>query len=502
MQTRTDWPTLIVGGIFFLLGVIFGGVAIYVWSPGGERQLASEGRPARAEVLRKSIHADRASGSIVRPAFRIDYRFVPEQGSAVAASAAIDAGLWRRLSPGDAVELVYLASDPTLHRVESQQRDLMLPVVFGLVALIFAPLGAWLMRNGLRPGEVVRVGLAARFVAWVARSPAFALGIIGVLFFLPFAGGGVYWLAAVRSEQALFEARAQSVEGTVLSKAIVKKSSGGSSSGPGRRHHQSTHYQVTYRFMADSGDEIVGTSELDTGDWERLKERAPIRVVYVGGSPWLHRVEGGGASWTGPIIFLVLGGLGMLASAGLAAWGRRRGKSARSMPKRTPPRRAQAPAPQASVPGKTHASWLVVAIGAIFFFAGCGAFIGGVGDFMAERRFSSEGLVAEALVVDKKIEEAQRSGRTRTQYVALYRFQTSDGKPAQGRAVLEVSAWESAKPGDRLGVRYLPAEPQINRAATEGGVAGTIIIMIIGPLFALIGAALVWYSFPPRRRAA
>jgi hypothetical protein len=306
----------------------------------------------------------------------------------------------------------------------------------------------------------------------------------------------VYWLAAVRSEQALFAARAQSVEGTVLSKAIVKKSSGGSSSGPGRRHRESTHYQVTYRFMADSGDEIVGTSELDADDWERLRERAPIRVVYVGASPWLHRVEGGGASWTGPIIFLSLGGLGMLASAGLAAWGRqRRGKLPRSMPKRTPP--------QASVPRKkTHASWLVVAIGAIFFFAGCGAFIGGFGDFITERRFSSEGLVAEALVVDKKIEEAQRSGRTRTQYVALYRFQTSDGKPAQGRAVLEVSTWESAKPGDRLGVRYLPAEPQINRAATEGGVAGAIIIMIIGPLFALIGAALAWYSFPPRRRAA
>jgi len=487
-----DRATLGVGGLFLLLGTIFGAVALYVWSPAQERELAAGGRTARAELLRKDIVADRASGSLVRPQYRVHYRFTPQQGAPVAASAQIDETLWRRLSPGDALEVAYLPGDPSVHRTENQVRDYVLPIVFGIVGLVFAPLGICLIL-GRAP---VPDGLAA----WVARSPAYALGMIGVLFFLPFAGGGLYWLDALRSEQALFEARGRQAQGTVLSKAIVKKSSG-SSSGTARSRSQSTHYQVSYRFHADSGEEVVGTSELDADDWERLKERAPIAVTYVGGSPWLHRVEGWDAGWFGPVLFLGLGGAGMAACGALAWWGRGR-PARRSKPRKSaamaaaPPKAVEAPENTAKKPGSGW--WLGFGIGAVFFFAGCGAAIDGIGELLKERRYAAQGRNAQARIVSKSINEAQRGGRSRTEYIALYRFDSAEGTKDEGRALLEVGAWEAARPGDRITIRYLPGEPGSSRPVGEGGWAYGIIISIVGPLFALLGAFLAWGAWLAR----
>ena len=478
-----DRTTLAVGGLFLLLGTIFGGVALYLWSAVEERHLAAEGRAARAELLRKDIVADRASGSIVRPGYRVHYRFAPEQGSAVSASAEIDEALWRRLGPADPLEVRYLSEDPAVHRVESQQRDIVLPIVFGLIGVVFAPLGLCLVLG--------RSPFPAGLADWVGRSPAYALGIIGVLFFLPFAGGGAFWFEAVQSEQALFDARGQQAEGTVLSKAIVKKSSG-----TGRSRSQSTHYQVSYRFQGDSGEEIVGTSELDVDKWERLKERAPVAVTYVAGSPWLHRVQGWEPGWIAPILFLVVGGAGVLACGGLAWW-------ARARPARRP--RKTAPMPAAPQPVQkiearkpNRGWWWGAGIGAAFFFAGGAATIDGIGELLKERRYAAEGKSAEARIVSKQIDEAQRGGRSRTDYVALYRFDAPGGAKGEGRAVLEVAAWEAARPGDRLAVRYLPGEPGSNRPAGEGGWAYGIVISIVGPLFALIGAFLAWGSWLAR----
>jgi hypothetical protein len=481
-----DRATLAVGGLFLLLGTIFGGVALYLWIAPGERQLDAEGRTARAELLRKDIVADRASGSIVRPEYRVHYRFTPEQGSPVSASARIDAALWRRVHPGDSIEVLYLASDPSIQRVEGEEREIVLPLVFGLIGVLFAPLGLCLVLG--------RSPFPAGFAEWVGRSPAYALGIIGVLFFLPFAGGGVFWFDALRSEQALFDARAQQAEGTVLSKAIVKKSTG-SSSGPGRSRSQSTHYHVTYRFQGDAGEEIAGTSELAVDDWERLKERAPVAVTYVAGSPWLHRIQGWEPGWFGPILFLGIGGIGVLACGGLAWWARARPARRIKPQKAVPARAAPAPAQEIESRKANRSWWWGFGIGAVFFFAGCGATIDGIGELLKERRYAADGKNAQARIVSKRVDEAQRGGRSRTEYVALYRFDTAEGAKGEGRAVLEVAAWEAARPGDRLAVRYLPGVPGSNRPAGEGGWAYGVIISIVGPLFALIGACLAWGSW-------
>jgi len=488
---KKDWPTLIVGGLFFLLGAIFCCVAAWLFF--GDRIEAARlagGEKARAEVLRKLIVADRTQGSFVRPKHRIEYRFVPARGEPVEAAADLEPQLWQRLGRGDAVEVSYLASDPADHRIEGTQRDWVITLVFALIGGFFAPVGFWLARNGLTAPDVPRKpqrGLAR----WINANPPLALGAIGMLFFLPFLAGGVAWLAQASGEADQFASRAQAVEGLVISKAVVRKSSGTSSSGGSRG--SSTHYHATYRYRAD-GVEVVGTSSFDSDDWDRLKEQGPIAVTYVAGTPWVHEL-GGAASgrWIGPAIFLGIGGIGMLGSgyAALRGW-RRRDAPVAPQPKARPKPRPAAPIqpPAARRPDRV-ARWIAAAAGAAFFFGGSSFAVSGLLDLLEERRFDADGRIAEARIVDKGIKEAQRSERRSTAYTVTYRFTTGDGRGIAGEAVLKPDAWEKAKAGDILRVQYLPARPQASRLQGESLMVDAIVGLLVGPLFALIGAALL-----------
>ncbi len=495
-------PTLVVGAIFLLLGAGFGGLGLYLLGAGEERRLEADGRTLRGEVLHKAIHASRVDGGMVRPAYRIDYRFVPPAAGAVTASDAIDPELWKRLGPGDAVEVVYLPAEPQVHRVEGVQRDRTVALVFLLIGLIFAPLGAWLVRGAFArtaeppaPGAEAPPGFGGRLSAWLARSPAFAFGVGAIVFFLPFAGAGVAWLVTKSTEESSFTANARTVQGMVLDKAVVEKRTAVAN----RPSRPSTHYQVAYRFPADSGEEVIGTSEVASEAWERLKERGPIGVRYVAGRPWLHRLENEGADWTGPVVFASIGGGGMLAGTIAAFLGWPAWSSGRA-----PRRRREAQVGAASVPPRTSAArapsrW-ALAFGGIFFFAGSAAFIEGLGDLLQERRYAAEGLLAEARITGKAIRAAERSGRKHTEYVATYRFTSADGRSAEGEAILEVTAWEAAGAGNRIGVRYLSDAPQTNRAATEGGFLGFILVMAIALVFVAAGAGIAYAGWwLPRR---
>lgn len=496
ISERADAATLIVGAIFFLLGAALGGVGL--WQLYEAQREFGPAEQARGEVLRKAIHADRTQGSIVKPRYRVEYRFQPPGGEPVSASADLAPGLWERLEPGAPIEVRYLAADPAVRRVEGELRDPTVWIIFALIGGLFAPLGAWLVKNGL-PRERIEgeaSAIPAPLAAWMRRSPALVLGAMGVLFFGCFFMGGVFWFGTVRSTQELFEVRGQPVQGMVLSKAIVTKRSGGAGSS---RSGESTHHQVVYRFQAD-GTDVVGTSEVGAGQWQELKERGPIALVYAGGTPWIHRIEGDSAGWIAPLAFLLVGGLGMLGSGAAAFWFGRRA------PRRAAARRAAPPAAPAAPPLQARKvagrGWMIGAgVGALFVIGGCGAFFTGASDFLLERRYAAEGRLADAELVDKGIAQAERGGRRSTQYAAGYRFRTPDGQAAQGRTVLTVSAWEAAKPGDRLRVRYLASDPRTSRGADEGGYAIPIVLMVIGPLFASIGAFVAWGAWLARSDA-
>jgi hypothetical protein len=489
-----------VGGLFFLLGAAFCVAAVWLFF--GDRLQAArleEGSKARAEVLSKLIVADRTQGSFVRPKHRVEYRFVPARGDPVSATADIDPALWQRLGRGDALEVAYLPSSPAEHAVQGVQRDWVVAGVLAIVGLFFAPVGFWLARDALARREAPQG--PRRAPRWIAANPPLALGSIGVLFFLPFLAGGIWWFLLASAEAEQFQTRARPVDGVVVTKEIVRKRSAGSS-GSGGGSSSSTHYEATYRYRADSGEEIAGRSELGSDDWERLKERGPINITYVAGEPWRHRVAEEGGSWLGPAIFLGIGGFGMLGSgyAALRGW-RRRGAPLAAQPKATPqPRLRPEPAAEgpAAQPVKRGGNWIVGVAGGVFFVAGSSLAVSGVLDLLEERRFGADGKFVQARIVDKGIQEAQRGEQRSTAYTAVYRFSTEDGRQAEGRVVLKPDAWEAAKPGDGLRVQYLPSRPEASRLEGESLWVDAIVGLLVGPLFALIGAALLlgaWMSW-------
>jgi hypothetical protein len=496
-----DWPTLVVGGLFFLLGAIFCCVAAWLFL--GERIEAArlaDGGKARGEVLRKLIVADRTQGSFVRPKHRIEYRFVPARGEPVSAEADIEPALWQRLGKGDPVEVHYLPADPAEHGIEGMQRDWVITLVFALIGGFFAPVGFWLARNGLTAKDAPARPQRG-FVRWLNTNPPLALGVIGLLFFLPFLAGGVGWSFMASTESGEFASRAQATEGTVISKQVVRKSR--STGSTGRSGGHSTHYHAIYRYLAD-GVQVVGTSSLDSDDWESLKERGPIAVTYVAGKPWVHYVGGEESGrWIGPLIFLAIGGFGM-AGCGYSAW---RGWRRRGAP---PPRRPEArplqPAPAAAAttppasPAKpTGGNWIVWLVGAVFFAAGSSLAVSGLLDLFEERRFEADGQLVEARIVGKDIQQADRGERRSTAYTVTYRFSTKEGGSAEGRAVLKPDAWEKAKPGDGLRVQYLPARPEASRLQGESLWVDAIVALLVGPVFALLGALALLGAWLNRR---
>lgn len=492
-----DWPTLVVGGLFFLLGVIFCGVA--AWSGFGDRleaaRLESDGARTRAEVLRKFIVADRTQGSVVRPKYRVEYRFVPARGEPVAAEQDLEAALWRQLAKGDALEVTYLSADPSEHRVAGAAADWTVALIFGVLGGFFVPLGFWLARNGLRGRELQQPVRAQR---WINDNPPLALGAIGLVFFLPFAAAGAWWAMFASDESAEFATRSQSVAGIVVEKAVVRRSSG-SSSGGSRSSSTSTHYEVTYRYQAQN-IEVRGKTELDSSEWDRLKERGPIAVTYIGTAPWKHRVGGEGGAWIGPAIFLGVGVLGMLGSGYAARRGwLRRGASPAPGPKPRPQPAKETPVAP-GVPARRGGNGVLAAVGGVFFCAGSALAVSGLLDLIEERRFDADGLLVEARIVDKSIEEAQRGERRSTAYAVTYRFTTKEGRSADGRAVLKPDAWERAKPGDGLRVRYLPSRPETSRPQGESRWVDVIVAVAVGPLFALLGAGMLLGAWMAWRR--
>ncbi|HEX2827618.1 MAG TPA: DUF3592 domain-containing protein [Burkholderiales bacterium] len=490
-------PTLIVGAAFLAIGAGGGVAGAYLLNAGEAARLLREGRGAHAEVVHKSIRADRTTGGSLRPAYRVDYRFVPSRTEAVSGTREIDAALWMRAGRGDRVEVTYLPSEPSVHRIETEPNNRAAAIVLTVVGAAFVLLGGWLSRQAFAggrrtPDKPRRSAIADRLSAAFARSAAFTFGVAGVLFFLPFLVAGIAWSWAQRAEDRVFSAQALPVEATLLDKAVVRKQT----SVGNRPSGTYTYYRVTYRYISGDGREIVGTSNVAGDAWDRLKERGPIGVRYVPDRPWLHRLGSEGGEWTGPIALLALGGIGMLASAfaGIRGWPRWR-RNATRRTRASAARTANPPMVQPAAARTPEPSRWALFFGGVFFVAGGAALIDGTLDVLHERRYAAEGREAQARIVDKRVQEAQRSGNTRTRYLVLYRFTTPDGRSVDGEAAVGMEAWEGAKRGNTIDVRYLAGEPQTNRAATEGAITGSVLVMAMGVLFALVGAAIAYLGW-------
>lgn len=154
----------------------------------------------------------------------------------------------------------------------------------------------------------LRVRLAGKFLA---RHFGLLFGGVWLAVGLPVLAGGI---ALWQTEQR-FAAEAVTVEGQVLTRDIVsarRRSAGG---GGGR----STSYRVTYRFATPDGTRYVGSSKVEVGVWENLREQGPVAIAYLADDPASNRIVGA-TRWAGALIMGGLGAVFALAGGGIFAF--------------------------------------------------------------------------------------------------------------------------------------------------------------------------------------
>jgi len=99
--------------------------------------------------------------------------------------------------------------------------------------------------------------------------------LVGSFFFLK----GVYEILQERR----YQAEAQIVQGTVLTKSIDRAR---------REGNPRTKYTVTYHFLAVDGRKIENKAEVSVEEWEKLEEGNALQVTYLPDAPESSRIAG------------------------------------------------------------------------------------------------------------------------------------------------------------------------------------------------------------------
>jgi hypothetical protein len=145
---------------------------------------------------------------------------------------------------------------------------------------------------------------------------------------------------------------------------------------------------------------------------------------------------------------------------------------------------------------------VVMWVGTIFVLAGMGGAVSGIADWRAARRFEREAVTAQATIVVKSLETANREENTSTRYLVGYRFAASDGSMIEQTEQLPYDDWELLAEGSTLPVRYVPGEPGTARTRPMEPwwipplvTSATTLFAIVGALIAATGwrrALMIW----------
>lgn len=144
MSKAVNW----IGGIFLAFGLTFAGVGVVNWS--NKLELVENGDRAQGEVIRLERRRDSEGNSTYHPVvvFRdangASHRFVSSVGSRPAA-----------FDRGEKVEVIYdpWAADEAM--IDSFSTRYLLPLVFGVIGLIFALIGGGMIFVVVRRKRII-----------------------------------------------------------------------------------------------------------------------------------------------------------------------------------------------------------------------------------------------------------------------------------------------------------------------------------------------------------
>lgn len=126
--------------------------------------------------------------------------------------------------------------------------------------------------------------------------------------------------------------------------------------------------------------------------------------------------------------------------------------------------------------------------GAVWLLVGIPFFVIGVGTAWKERRYATEGVVVEGIVLSKDLRRSRNDSRT---YAVRYRFITRDGQEVEGRTTIGLAAWERLVERGPVPVVYLPGQPTGSRIPGESQWLLPVVFLFLGVSLTLIGGSIV-----------
>jgi hypothetical protein len=126
--------------------------------------------------------------------------------------------------------------------------------------------------------------------------------------------------------------------------------------------------------------------------------------------------------------------------------------------------------------------------GAIWLLVGIPFLVIGLVTVWEERRYTTEGVVVEGIVLGKDLRRSKSDSRT---YAVRYRFIASDGQEVEGRADVGLAAWERLAERGPVSIVYLPGRPTSSRVQGEPQWWLPVIFLFVGGTLTLIGGSVV-----------
>jgi hypothetical protein len=131
------------------------------------------------------------------------------------------------------------------------------------------------------------------------------------------------------------------------------------------------------------------------------------------------------------------------------------------------------------------------AAGLFLLGSGVAALLLGGALLLQEVPYAAEGRAVAGRYTAFTVQTLGSRRLRRTAYMASYRFETLDGRPAEGRQELKRWVWQGLDPDDPVAVQYLPSDPDMNRPAGTGGLALSLCLLVPGAITAVLGGYLL-----------
>jgi hypothetical protein len=149
MTSQTGW--LWFGGIWFVVGMLFLciGLIVRIQTINRLERIQKEGYVADGIVIIRSIKPSNGGSKSSTPSYWITYRFSTLNDEVIESEAQVDVDVWNRLKEGGSIQVTYLPHQPQLHRVEGQNKDFGLSIIFTILGSIFTSLGGFVFLRGL-----------------------------------------------------------------------------------------------------------------------------------------------------------------------------------------------------------------------------------------------------------------------------------------------------------------------------------------------------------------